>query len=337
MGLYILISLSIQIGDGIILSWSYIADACVAHDLSYIRGTFYWVDYLVRDSNTGFLKRALHCNTAGLILMGIYVHILRALQSGAAPKVHPKVWWTGFSLLSIACALCFAGYVLPWGTMSFWALTVITNVLTVLPNCSAETLTTIWGGLYLSSVTLERFYSIHYLLPLVMVVIVVFHLCVLHSTGSTSQVSSIGSDTDHDQFSSFGSKEWNTLWYVLLGCALGSLLMTDAMHHADNYLPVDRLLTPSHISPEWYFLPYYAILRAIDSKLIGVILLLGSIIQFGILACSTCSLACWGIALGGCCAACRATLGLAGSVMPVFPWLEYSITLTGGIIGWLLF
>ena len=265
------IALVLQIATGVVLAMHYTPHADMAFDS---------VEHIMRNVNYGWLLRYAHTNGASLFFLVVYIHIFRGLYYGSYKAPRELLWWLGLVLLLLMMANAFTGYVLPWGQMSYWAATVITNMFTAIPWVGEAITTWLWGGFVVGNPTLVRFYSLHYLLPFVMVGVVVVHLWALHVHHSNNP---LGIDMKGPQDSLpfhpyYTAKDLVGLGLFFLVLAWLVFFAPNALGEADNYIPANPLVTPTHIVPEWYFLPFYAILRAIPDKLLGVIGMFGSIL-----------------------------------------------------------
>nr|WNH38619.1 cytochrome b [Scopeloberyx opisthopterus] len=256
-----------QILTGLFLAMHYTADIATA---------FSSVAHICRDVNYGWLVRNLHANGASLFFMCIYMHIGRGLYYGS--YLYKETWNTGVVLLLLTMMTAFVGYVLPWGQMSFWGATVITNLLSAVPYVGDALVQWIWGGFSVDNATLTRFFAFHFLFPFVIAAMVIIHLLFLHETGSNNPVG-INSDVDKIPFHPFSIYK-DALGFTLLLMILASLALfsPNLLGDPDNFTPANPLVTPPHIKPEWYFLFAYAILRSIPNKLGGVLALLASIL-----------------------------------------------------------
>jgi len=216
-------------------------------------------------------------NSASFFFIFMYLHIFRSIFYKSYQRPLDKVWISGVVLLLLSIIVAFIGYVLPWGQMSYWGATVITNLVTAFPYIGKTVVYWLWGGTTINNATLTRFYSLHYLLAIVLTVLVGLHLKLLHKAGS-SNPSGIPIKKEFDYFNrSFGWKDLHVLLWVLMAFTAVIGYYPDYLGHPDNFIQADPMLTPSHIVPEWYFLPFYAILRSINSKFFGVIAMLISI------------------------------------------------------------
>jgi quinol-cytochrome oxidoreductase complex cytochrome b subunit len=273
------LALTIMIVTGIMLAMQYTPHVDYAFDS---------VEHIMRDVNSGWLLRYLHANGGSFFFIVVYIHVLRGLYYGSYKSPREILWILGVVILILMMATAFMGYVLPWGQMSFWAATVITNLFSAVPLIGEWIVTWLWGGFAVDNPTLNRFFSLHYLLPFVLVGVVVLHIWALHQFGSNNP---LGIDTQGPQdkipfHPYYTVKDLYGVGVFLIFFAGFVFFAPNYMGHPDNYIPANPLNTPPHIVPEWYFLPYYAILRAIDfdflwivpAKLGGVILMFGSIL-----------------------------------------------------------
>ena len=265
------IMLVLQIVTGIILAMHYTPHADMA---------FASTEHIMRDVNYGWLMRYMHANGASFFFIVVYIHILRGMYYGSYKVPREILWWMGIIIFILMMASAFMGYVLPWGQMSFWGATVITNLFSAVPLIGESIVTFLWGGYSVDQPTLNRFYSLHYLLPFVIIGVVFVHLWALHHHGSNNP---LGIDRKGPQDSIpfhpyytvkdlYGLGVFGTIFALMLFFA------PNYMGHPDNYIPANPLVTPAHIVPEWYFLPFYAILRAIPDKLFGVIAMFASLL-----------------------------------------------------------
>jgi quinol-cytochrome oxidoreductase complex cytochrome b subunit len=261
--------LGAQIATGIVLAMHYTPTAGLA---------FTSVEATMRDVNYGWLLRYLHSNGASLFFLAVYIHTFRCLYYGSYKAPREVLWILGVLLLLLMIVTAFLGYVLPWGQMSFWAATVITNLFSAIPLVGESITQWLWGGFSVDSPTLNRFYALHYLLPFMIVGVVVLHIWALHVAGQNNPLGiDIKSKEDTVPFTPhatikdlFGTAVFLVLFAWLL------FFLPNYLGHPDNYIPADPLKTPAHIVPEWYFLPFYAMLRAVPNKLLGVTTLFGA-------------------------------------------------------------
>nr|WNN67223.1 cytochrome b [Gobiesox strumosus] len=256
-----------QILTGLFLAMHYASDIATA---------FSSVTHICRDVNYGWLIRNMHANGASFFFICIYLHIGRGLYYGS--YLFKQTWNVGVVLLLLVMMTAFVGYVLPWGQMSFWGATVITNLLSAFPYIGSSLVQWIWGGFSVDNATLTRFFAFHFLFPFVIVAATMVHLILLHETGSNNPVG-IESDTDKISFHPYFSyKDLFGFGALLLGLISLALFSPNLLGDPDNFTPANPLVTPAHIKPEWYFLFAYAILRSIPNKLGGVLALLFSIL-----------------------------------------------------------
>jgi ubiquinol-cytochrome c reductase cytochrome b/c1 subunit len=262
-----------QIVTGVVLAMHYTPNAALA---------FTSVELMMRDVNYGWMLRYLHSNGASMFFLAAYIHILRGLYYGSYKEPREVLWILGVIIFLLMMATAFMGYVLPWGQMSFWAATVITNLFSAIPLVGETITTWLWGGFAVENPTLVRFYSLHYLLPFMIAGVVVLHVWALHVVGQNNPSGiDIKSKEDSVPFTPYATiKDSLGLVCFLVLFAWLVFFLPNYLGHPDNYIPADPLKTPAHIVPEWYFLPFYAILRAIPNKLLGVIALFGSIAIF---------------------------------------------------------
>ena len=267
--------LVIMILTGILLAMSY---------TPHVDHAFESVERIMRDVNSGWLLRYMHANGASFFFIVVYIHIFRGLYYGSYKSPREVLWWLGIIILLLMMATAFMGYVLPWGQMSFWGATVITNLFSAFPIIGDDIVTWLWGGFSVGNPTLNRFYALHYLLPFVIVGVVVLHIWALHIPGSNNPIGIEVTADDKIPFHPYYTvKDLFGLGVFLLFYFTVVFWFPNSLGHPDNYIPANPLSTPAHIVPEWYFLPFYAILRSIDDKLIGVILMFSSILIMFIL------------------------------------------------------
>ncbi len=243
------------------------------------------VEHIMRDVNYGWLVRYMHANGASMFFLVVFIHIFRGLYYGSYKAPREILWWLGVVILIIMMASAFMGYVLPWGQMSFWGATVITNLFSAFPLVGESIVTWLWGGFSVDNPTLNRFFALHYLLPLVLVAVVFLHLVALHQHGSNNP---LGIDATGDQdkipfHPYYTAKDFFGFGVFFLVFAYFVFFQPNMLGHADNYIPADPLVTPAHIVPEWYFLPFYAILRAVPDKLGGVLAMFGALLVLFVL------------------------------------------------------
>nr|Q9B1X4.1 RecName: Full=Cytochrome b; AltName: Full=Complex III subunit 3; AltName: Full=Complex III subunit III; AltName: Full=Cytochrome b-c1 complex subunit 3; AltName: Full=Ubiquinol-cytochrome-c reductase complex cytochrome b subunit [Pentalagus furnessi]AAS54916.1 cytochrome b [Pentalagus furnessi]BAB40220.1 cytochrome b [Pentalagus furnessi]BAB40221.1 cytochrome b [Pentalagus furnessi]BAB40222.1 cytochrome b [Pentalagus furnessi] len=264
--------LLIQILTGLFLAMHYTSDTMTA---------FSSVTHICRDVNYGWLIRYLHANGASMFFICLYMHVGRGIYYGS--YTYLETWNIGIILLFAVMATAFMGYVLPWGQMSFWGATVITNLLSAIPYIGTTLVEWIWGGFSVDKATLTRFFAFHFILPFIITALVMIHLLFLHETGSNNP-SGIPSDSDKIPFHPYyTTKDALGFFILFLLLLLLVLFSPDLLGDPDNYTPANPLSTPPHIKPEWYFLFAYAILRSIPNKLGGVLALVMSILVLAII------------------------------------------------------
>lgn len=267
------VCLMIQIITGIVLAMHYTPNTALA---------FASVERIMRDVNGGWLIRFIHANGASMFFMAVYIHMLRGLYYGSYKAPREMIWILGCVIFFLMIATAFLGYVLPWGQMSYWGAEVITNLIGAIPLIGEPILIWLRGGPGIDNATLNRFFSLHYLLPFVIFGVVVLHLWALHTSGQNNPVGIlIPKDREKKDMIPFHPyytvKDGFALILFLMLFSLFVFFMPDSLGHADNYIPANPLQTPAHIVPEWYMLPFYAILRAIPDKFGGVVAMFGSI------------------------------------------------------------
>jgi ubiquinol-cytochrome c reductase cytochrome b/c1 subunit len=263
--------LMVQIVTGIVLVMHYTPSSADAFDS---------VEHIMRNVNYGWLLRYVHANGASMFFLAVYVHIFRGLYYGSYKEPREVLWILGVILFLLMMATAFMGYVLPWGQMSFWAATVITNLFSALPFIGEPIVTWLWGGYSVDEPTLKRFFSLHYLLPFVILGVAMLHIWALHVVGQNNPTGiDVKSNKDTVAFTPYATiKDSFAMVVFFILFAYLVFYLPNYLGHADNYIPANPLQTPPHIVPEWYFLPFYAILRAIPSKLGGVIAMFASIV-----------------------------------------------------------
>nr|ACD45509.1 cytochrome b [Tupaia belangeri] len=261
------VCLVLQIATGLFLAMHYTADTATA---------FSSVTHICRDVNYGWVIRYLHANGASMFFACLFLHVGRGLYYGS--YMYLETWNIGVILLFATMATAFMGYVLPWGQMSFWGATVITNLLSAIPYVGTDLVEWIWGGFSVDKATLTRFFAFHFILPFIITALVIVHLLFLHETGSNNPLG-IDSDADKIPFHPYYTIK-DILGMVAMLAVLSGLVLfsPDLLGDPDNYMPANPLNTPPHIKPEWYFLFAYAILRSIPNKLGGVVALAMSIL-----------------------------------------------------------
>lgn len=265
------IALVIQIVTGIVLAMHYTPHVNMAFDS---------VENIMRDVNYGWLIRYMHAVGASMFFMVVYIHIMRGLYYGSYKSPREILWWFGIFIFLAMMATAFMGYVLPWGQMSFWGATVITNLFSAIPGIGESVVTWLWGGYAVENPTLNRFFSLHYLLPFILFGLVILHVVALHIHGSNNPTGvDIKSEKDTIPFHPYYTvKDFFGFGVFFIIYAYFIFFQPNYLGHPDNYIPADPMVTPTHIVPEWYFLPFYAMLRAIPDKLGGVVVMLSSIL-----------------------------------------------------------
>lgn len=264
------IALVIQIVTGIVLSMHY---------TPHVDHAFDSVEKIMRNVNYGWLLRYMHAVGASMFFVAIYLHMCRSMFYGSYKAPRELLWHIGLIIFLAMMATAFMGYVLPWGQMSYWGATVITNLFSAIPFVGESIVTWLWGGFSVDNPTLNRFFSLHYLLPFVLVALVILHIWALHTHGSNNPTGVKLKDKDMIPFHPYYTvKDFVGFGVYFLIFAYFIFYQPNLLGHPDNYIPANPMVTPPHIVPEWYFLPFYAILRAVPSKLGGVMLMFGSII-----------------------------------------------------------
>ncbi|KAF3759837.1 cytochrome b (mitochondrion) [Drosophila pseudoobscura] len=258
--------LIIQILTGLFLAMHYTADVNMA---------FYSVNHICRDVNYGWLLRTLHANGASFFFICIYLHVGRGMYYGS--YLFTPTWLVGVIILFLVMGTAFMGYVLPWGQMSFWGATVITNLLSAVPYLGIDLVQWVWGGFAVDNATLTRFFTFHFILPFIVLAMTMIHLLFLHQTGSNNPIG-LNSNIDKIPFHPYFTFK-DIVGFIVMIFLLISLVLINPnlLGDPDNFIPANPLVTPAHIQPEWYFLFAYAILRSIPNKLGGVIALVLSI------------------------------------------------------------
>ena len=266
-----------QIVTGLTLAMHYIAHADMA---------FESVEHIMRDVNYGWLIRYIHANGASMFFLAVYIHIFRSLFYGSYKSPREIIWIIGIIIYLLMMAAAFMGYVLPWGQMSFWGATVITNLFSAIPLVGEGIVTWLWGGYSVDNPTLTRFFTLHYLIPFLILGLVVLHIWALHVPGNNNPV---GIDIkkpskDTVPFHPYiVIKDGFALLMFMIVFAFFVFYAPNILGHADNYIEANPLVTPAHIVPEWYLLPFYAILRSVPDKLLGVVAMLSAILILAVL------------------------------------------------------
>jgi ubiquinol-cytochrome c reductase cytochrome b subunit len=269
-GALAMVNLVIMIVTGIFLAMNYTPHVSMAFDS---------VERIMRDVNFGWLLRYVHANGASMFFIVTYIHIFRGLYYGSYKAPRELLWIIGVVILLIMMATAFMGYVLPWGQMSYWGATVITNLFSAIPLVGDSIVTWLWGGFSVDNPTLNRFFSLHYLLPFVLVGVVFLHVAALHVTGSNNPLGiEVKGPQDTLPFHPYYTmKDSVGVAVYMLVFAILVFFAPNFFMAPDNYIPANPLVTPSEIVPEWYFLPFYAILRSVPNKLGGVVMMFGAI------------------------------------------------------------
>ena len=255
-GAIAMVMLMIMIVTGILLAMNYAANSEIAFDS---------VERIMRDVNSGWLIRYLHMNGASFFFIAVYTHIFRGMYYGSYKNPRELLWILGVTIFVLMMATAFMGYVLPWGQMSFWGATVITNLFSAVPFIGESIVTFLWGGFSVDNPTLNRFFALHYLMPFVIAAVVFLHVWALHVTGSNnpSGIEPKGKQDTLPFHPYYTIKDsFGTLVFLIV-FSIFVFYAPDYLGHPDNYIPADPLVTPPHIVPEWYFLPFYAMLRSI--------------------------------------------------------------------------
>jgi ubiquinol-cytochrome c reductase cytochrome b subunit len=270
-GAIAMVMLITMILTGVFLAMSYTPSTLLAFDS---------VERIMRDVNYGWLLRYMHANGASFFFIAVYIHMFRGLYYGSYKKPRELLWMFGVVIFLLMMATAFMGYTLPWGQMSFWGATVITNLFSALPVVGKYLVTWLWGGFSVDNPTLNRFFALHYLLPFVLFAVVFLHVWALHISGSNNPLGiEPKSEKDTLPFHPYYTmKDGFGVVVFLVIYALFVFYAPNFLGHPDNYVKGDPLVTPPHIVPEWYFLPFYAILRSIPDKLFGVLAMGGSIV-----------------------------------------------------------
>jgi quinol-cytochrome oxidoreductase complex cytochrome b subunit len=257
------IMLVIMIFSGLFLTMHYVPHTDYA---------FSSIEHIMRDVNYGWLMRYIHSNGASMFFIVVYIHMFRGLYYGSYKEPRELLWILGVVILLLMMATAFMGYVLPWGQMSFWGAMVITNLFSAIPLFGDAIVTWLWGGFTVDNPTLNRFFALHYLMPFVIFAVVFLHILALHQFGSNNPVGIDVSKKDKIPFHPYYTIKdmfGFCVFFIFYGAFV--FFMPEALGHAENYIPADPLVTPPHIVPEWYFLPFYAILRAITFDIFWII------------------------------------------------------------------
>jgi len=268
-GSLLAVCLIIQILTGAFLAMHYTPNVDLA---------FNSVEHIMRDVNNGWLIRYTHANVASFFFIFVYMHIGRGLYYSSYKSPRVLVWSIGVIILVLMMAIAFLGYVLPYGQMSLWGATVITNLLSAIPVFGVDIVELIWGGFSVSNATLNRFFSLHYLLPFLLAALAVAHLIAIHVHGSNNPNGVTSNGDRYAMHPYFIFKDLVTIFAFFLVLSIIVFFYPNLLGHSDNYIPADPMVTPASIVPEWYLLPYYAILRSIPNKLLGVLAMFGSLL-----------------------------------------------------------
>jgi ubiquinol-cytochrome c reductase cytochrome b subunit len=268
--------LAVQIISGVVLAMHYVPHETMA---------FNSVERIMRDVNYGWLLRYMHSNGASMFFIAVYIHIFRGYYYGSYKAPREVLWLLGIAIYLLMMATGFLGYTLPWGQMSFWGATVITNFFSAIPVIGPSITEWLWGSFAVDNATLQRFFSLHYLLPFVIAGVVVLHIWALHVPGNNNPLGiDVKGPADTVPFHPYYTTKdlFALVVFTLIFCYF-IFFNPNAMGHTDNYVPANRLVTPPHIVPEWYYLPFYAILRSVPDKLLGVVLMFGAIFVWALL------------------------------------------------------
>lgn len=269
-GSLLLMCLVIQIVTGITLAMHYNPSVAEA---------FNSVEHIMRDVNNGWLVRYLHSNTASAFFFILYLHIGRGIYYGSYRTPRTLVWVVGTVILLMMIGTGFLGYVLPYGQMSLWGATVITNLVSAIPWIGQDIVEFIWGGFSVNNATLNRFFALHFVLPFILVALVLMHMIALHDTAGSGNPLGISGNYDRIPFAPYYLfKDLITIFIFIFVLSLLVFFMPNLLGDSDNYIMANPMQTPSAIVPEWYLLPFYAILRSIPNKLLGVIAMLAAIL-----------------------------------------------------------
>jgi ubiquinol-cytochrome c reductase cytochrome b subunit len=263
------VCLVLQLVTGIFLAMYY---------TPHIDYAFNSVEFIMRDINNGWLIRYLHANGASMFFIVVYSHMFRGIYYGSYMPPREMLWCSGVLIFVLMMGTAFMGYVLPWGQMSFWGASVITRLVTVIPFAGDAIVEWFWGGYTISNPTLKRIFSLHYLLPFIIAALVIIHIALLHKDGSNNP---LGVESNSDKIPFYPYFYVKDLFAFMCFVTFFSIILfyyPNMLGHPDNYIPANPLKTPLHIVPEWYFLPFYAILRSIPSKVGGILGMFGAIV-----------------------------------------------------------
>ena len=264
------IILVIQIISGILLAMHYTPHI----DLAFLS-----LEYLMRQFDFGWLIRYIHANGASMFFGVIYLHIARGVFYSSYAYPRGQLWISGIIIFILMMATGFMGYVLPWGQMSFWGVTVITNFFTAIPFVGTEIVEWLWGGFTIKNPTLNRFFSLHFTMPFIIAGATILHLSVLHRDGSNNPLGAEANNSVIGFYPYFYAKDLFAFSFFLTIFSFFVMLAPNYLGHPDNYIMADPFQTPKHIVPEWYFLPFYAILRSIPDKVGGIVIMGGAIVM----------------------------------------------------------
>lgn len=274
-GSLLLACLVIQIITGVTLAMHYSPNVLEA---------FNSIEHIMRDVNNGWLVRYLHSNTASAFFFLVYLHIGRGIYYGSYRAPRTLVWAIGTVILILMMGTAFLGYVLPYGQMSLWGATVITNLISAIPWIGQDIVEFIWGGFSVNNATLNRFFALHYLLPFILVALVLMHLIALHDTAGSSNPLGVSGNYDRITFAPYYLfKDLITIFIFIFVLSSFVFFMSNVLGDSDNYIMANPMQTPAAIVPEWYLLPFYAILRSIPNKLLGVIAMFSAILAIMLL------------------------------------------------------
>jgi len=274
-GSLLLVCLVIQVITGVTLAMHYSPN---------ITEAFNSIEHIMRDVNNGWLIRYLHANTASAFFFLVYFHIGRGIYYGSYRSPRTTVWIIGIIILIAMIGTGFLGYVLPYGQMSLWGATVITNLISAIPWIGQDIVEFIWGGFSVNNATLNRFFALHFVLPFILIALVLMHLIALHETAGSGNPLGTSGTYDRIPFAPyFLFKDLITIFLLIIGLSLLIFFMPNVLGDSENYIMANPMQTPAAIVPEWYLLPFYAILRSIPNKLFGVIAMFGALVIIGIL------------------------------------------------------
>jgi ubiquinol-cytochrome c reductase cytochrome b subunit len=248
------------------------------HYQAHVDFAFNSVEHIMRDVNNGWIIRYIHANVASFFFIFVYMHVGRGLYYGSYKSPRTLVWSIGVIILILMMATAFLGYVLPYGQMSLWGATVITNLLSAIPIFGQDIVELIWGGFSVSNATLNRFFSLHYLLPFLLAALALAHLIALHVHGSNNPNGVSSNGDRYAMHPYFIFKDLVTIFLFFFVLSIIVFYYPNLLGHSDNYIPANPMSTPASIVPEWYLLPFYAILRSIPNKLLGVVAMFGSLL-----------------------------------------------------------